>query len=479
MEQNQRDQTTDDLHRLQNGPADLSETGSRPEGTSANGNYNSAAHDDGNFRYIPYENGGSNGSFRYSDPYLNPGARENHAKRAPVMKVVMLALSLFILIAASALVFMDTDDFGFRFESGGDLFPGGPDSGDGLFPEDFDDYFDSYYSDSVADTDSISKAEIGTGVTMDIYPAGSGKALSFQEIYKKCNSAVVGITGNVDDTGYYWGTGIIMTSDGYIVTNNHILSGSNSVTITLQDGREFPAKLVGADSQSDIAVIKIEANDLSYAEFGDSDAIEVGDTVVAIGNPLGEELRGTMTNGIISAINRNITYNGHTMTLLQTNAAINEGNSGGPLINLYGQVIGITNMKMISYYSNIEGIGFAIPASSMKSVVDELIDQGYIGGRAALGITIGTIPPSAASYFTLPNGLYIDSVAENSDAYDKGIRPGDILVAVNGKDVETTDDVNLIKDSLGVGDTMTLTIYRGGATFEVDVDLMDMIEVYG
>jgi serine protease Do len=473
MEQNQPNEIKNDPDIIQDSPMRLSEApGGRPGGGGTNGGdpvINNA--DTG------YEN-----SFRYSDPYLNPGVQESRGKRSPVMKAVMLTISIVILIIASALVFMDTDDAGFRLGFPRDgLFPDGefPDDGSPEDYGDFDDYFDSYYDSSEADIGDIPTGETGTGVQMDIFPSQNGEDLSLQDIYKKCSASVVGITGNVDETGYYWGTGIIMTDDGYIVTNNHIISSCNSVTVTLYDGREFSAKLIGADSQSDLAVIKIEAAGLTGAEFGDSGEIEVGESVVAIGNPLGEELRGTMTDGIISAINRNITYDGHTMTLLQTNAAINEGNSGGPLINMHGQVIGITNMKMISYYSNIEGIGFAIPASSMKPVVDELIEKGYIGGRTALGVTIGTIPETAASYFTLPDGLYIDSVVKNSDAYEKGIRPGDILIAVNGEAVSTTDEVNLIKDSLKVGDTMTLTIYRSGETFDVDVVLMEQNEIYG
>ncbi len=204
----------------------------------------------------------------------------------------------------------------------------------------------------------------------------------------------------------------------------------------------------------------------------------MGDKVVAIGNPLGEELRGTMTDGIISAINRDIDYEGHTMTLIQTNAALNEGNSGGSLINMYGQVIGITNMKMSSSFSNIEGLGFAIPTKSMKPIVDTLIMEGRVSGRPALGITVGAIPAEAASYYALPEGLYVSGVSEKSDAYAKGIQVGDIITAVNGTPVNATSQINAIKNTLSVGDSMALTVYRDGESRVVAIVLMDSNDVY-
>ena len=231
------------------------------------------------------------------------------------------------------------------------------------------------------------------------------------------------------------------------------------------------------DSISDLAVLKIDAQGLTAAEFGDSSGLLVGDRVIAIGNPLGQDLYGTMTDGIVSAINRDVTYAGHMMTLIQTNAAINEGNSGGPLINIYGQVIGITNMKAASR-NGVEGIGFAIPTSSVRPVVDALLAEGRVSGRPSIGITIGPIESSAMEYYGLPSGLYIESVAAGSDAEAQGVQSGDILVAVNGEPVSTTYDVNAIKDGMQVGDTLTLTLYRGGKTFDVTVTLMDTNDIY-
>ena len=304
--------------------------------------------------------------------------------------------------------------------------------------------------------------------------------LTLRELYERCIPSVVGITAMVPDgSGYFWGTGIILTEDGYIVTNTHILDGTDSVTVTLWDDRELEAKLVGADNVSDLAVLKVEAEGLTPAEFCGT-AVSVGDAVAALGNPLGEELRGTLTDGIISAINRDVSYNSHSMTLLQTNAAINEGNSGGPLLNMYGQVVGITNMKMMgtSAYSAIEGIGFAIPTSTIQEVVNQLLRNGRVTGRAAIGVTIGPIPEDAAAAYSLPDGLYVVSVAEGSDAAAKGLAEGDVITAIDGQGVTTTAQVGEIIAGLEVGDTITMTVYRNGETFDVEVALVETSDIY-
>ncbi len=329
-----------------------------------------------------------------------------------------------------------------------------------------------------ADVASIPAAETGTGVTMTITGKPEGETLSYQEIYAKCLPSVVAIRTNyAEAVGYALGTGIIMTEDGYIITNAHVLDGGKSVQVTLlQDDSEYEAKLVGTDSVSDIAVLKIDAEGLTPAEFGDSSTLVVGDPVSAIGNPLQEQLYGTMTVGIISAINRNVIYDGHSMTLLQTDTAINEGNSGGPLINAWGQVIGVTNMK--AFTTGVEGICFAIPTSVVRPVVDALIAEGQVKGRPSIGITVGPLSESAKEYYDLPSGLYIDSVAEGSDAEAKGVQSGDVLTAVNGETVTTTYEVNAIKERYAVGDTLTLTLYRDGKTFDVEVTLVDTNDIY-
>ena len=204
-------------------------------------------------------------------------------------------------------------------------------------------------------------------------------ALSLQEIYQKMNPSVVSIVSTLR-SGTATGTGIIMSENGYIITTHHVIEGAYQLAVLTYDDTQYTAELIGSDAISDLAVLKIEAEGLTAAEFGDSDALRVGDSVVAIGDPLGIQLRGTMTNGIISAINRDLTVEDRKMTLIQTNAALNNGNSGGPLINCYGQVIGINTMKMSSYYSSasVEGLGFAIPVSVAKPIIDELIENGYV-----------------------------------------------------------------------------------------------------
>ena len=298
-------------------------------------------------------------------------------------------------------------------------------------------------------------------------------ALTLQQIYQKMIPSVVSII-NVSRQGTGTGTGIVMTEDGYIITNHHVVDGAETLTVLLDDGVEYTAALVGADAVSDLAVLKIEKAGLAAAEFGDSALVQVGDTVVAIGDPLGIELRGTMTDGIISAINRDVTTNGRTLTLLQTNAQLNNGNSGGPLVNIYGQVIGINTMKMGSYYSGtVEGIGFAIPVSTAKPIVDELIEKGYVSGRPALGIQGDAVPGYAQAYYRLPAGVYVAYVATNSDAYLKGLQEGDIITAINGQTITSIDELNTVKNQFVAGDTVTLVIYRSGRYYEADIVLMD------
>lgn len=347
-------------------------------------------------------------------------------------------------------------------------------------PENWHDFFDSYYSsvEGVPDNTRIESASAVPDLEIEFSKAGN-KELSLQQLYEKCAKNTVSIKGYKNDTeGFYWGTGVIMSADGLIITNAHIITDCDTATVVLHDDREFEAKLVGFDSFSDLAVLKIEANDLPAAEFGDSARLRVGDRVAAIGNPLGETFRMTLTDGIVSAIERGIDYNGHSMNLIQTNTALNEGNSGGALFNMYGQVVGITNMKMMSSYSSIEGIGFAIPTSTVKSVCDSLIKNGEVRGRPSLGITVGPITEQAAEHYDLPNGLYVSAVAVGSDAAEKGIHIGDIIVALNGEEVYSSEDILKVRNELEVGDSMHFTIWREGKIFDVDIVLVDTNDIY-
>lgn len=373
-------------------------------------------------------------------------------------------LLVVLLIAASSLIFSGSNQ---RTEAPYI-------SGDGM-PDDWNDYLDNYYqvTESKDAEIKLPRAELAPDFKVTLSNE-HGKELSLQELYDQCSKSIVAIKGFQDGVdGYYWGSGIILSEDGLILTNTHVIENCDTASVTLFDNSSYDAALVGADSTSDIAVLRIEATGLTPASFGDSAELAIGDQVAAIGNPLGETFRMTLTDGIISAIDRGISYNGHSMTLLQTNTAINEGNSGGALFNMYGQVIGVTNMKMMSSYSSIEGIGFAIPSSTIAAVADSLMQYGEVRGRTAIGITVGAIPENVTSHYDLPTGLYVSAVEEKSDAAAKGIQQGDIITAVNGNPASATSDILTVKNTLSVGDTITFTIWRDGETFDVDVTLVD------
>ena len=302
---------------------------------------------------------------------------------------------------------------------------------------------------------------------------GADGALSLQEIYKKCIGSVVSITASAQ-SGKSSGTGIVLSADGYLITNHHVIENAQVIAVQTSDDRQFQASIIGSDEASDLAVLKVDATDLQPAEFGDSGKLAVGDRVVAIGDPLGAQLRGTMTSGIVSAINRDLEVNDRTMTLIQTDAALNNGNSGGPLINCYGQVIGINTMKLRSYYSTTaEGLGFAIPMAVAKPILEELMENGYVAGRPAIGISYDTLPLAFRIYYNLPEGVYISAVYDGSDAQAKGVAAGDIITAVNGTCVTSIDELNRVKNQFTAGDSITLTLYNGGSYRDVAVILID------
>ena len=304
--------------------------------------------------------------------------------------------------------------------------------------------------------------------SVDNTPQSGG--LPLQEIYLRNIDCVVSISCQLYG-GSSSGTGVVLSADGYIVTNAHVVEDAQAVTVRLTDERILPARVVGADTVSDLAVLRVEATDLTPASFGESDSLRVGDTVVAIGDPLGVELRGTLTDGIVSAINRDVMVDGRPMTLIQTNAALNSGNSGGPLINCYGQVIGINTMK-ISAFTNqagVEGLGFAIPSATVEDVVEQLIRQGYVSGRPTLGLEGESLSLFYQHYYRLPEGLYITYVAPGSDAEAKGIERGDILVSINDTRITTTQELSAILFNCKVGQTVTVVVYRGGYQYELQL----------
>ena len=292
--------------------------------------------------------------------------------------------------------------------------------------------------------------------------------LSLQAIYRKAIDSVVSISCDIGT-----GTGVVLSADGYIITNCHVVEGASSIDVLFSDETSLPAQLVGLDAVSDLALLRVSGKELTPAEFGDSSALQVGDSVVAIGDPLGTALRGTMTDGIVSAINRDILTGGRVMTLIQTNAALNSGNSGGPLLNCYGQVIGINTMKIGDNMNivGVEGLGFAIPTATVKDIIDQLLVQGYVSGRPALGFSGQTVTAFDQLYYRIPAGLYISNVEKTSDAYAKGIAPGDVLLQFDGTRVTDAEMLESLLYAHDAGDTVEVIIYRGGKQYAVSLIL--------
>lgn len=311
--------------------------------------------------------------------------------------------------------------------------------------------------------------------------ASSDGKLSDKEIIKKVSPAVVGIEcyafGN-SFTPSSSGSGIIMTADGYIVTNAHVVEDAAGITVVLENGDAYAAELIGADSDTDLAVLKIEASNLTYAEFGNSDELERGDRVIAIGNPGGTVLAGSTTGGMVSGLNRNINSSSpYSTSYIQVDAAINPGNSGGALVNEYGQVVGINSAKIAE--TDYEGIGFAIPINEALPIIQELMQYGHVTGRAALGIQGYMINEAVAAMRRMPVGFGIEAVDPSSDLASKNVVAGDIITYINDKQVTSYDVLANELAEFKPGDTVKLTIYRssssGGAgrSFEVNVVLIE------
>ena len=314
----------------------------------------------------------------------------------------------------------------------------------------------------------------------DTTVSSDGK-LSDKEIIKKISPAVVGIEcyafGN-SFTPSSSGSGIIMTADGYIVTNAHVVEDAAGITVVLENGDAYAAELIGADSDTDLAVLKIEASNLTYAEFGNSDELERGDRVIAIGNPGGTVLAGSTTGGMVSGLNRNINSSSpYSTSYIQVDAAINPGNSGGALVNEYGQVVGINSAKIAE--TDYEGIGFAIPINEALPIIQELMQYGHVTGRAALGIQGYMINEAVAAMRRMPVGFGIEAVDPSSYLASKNVVAGDIITYINDKQVTSYDVLANELAEFKPGDTVKLTIYRssssGGAgrSFEVNVVLIE------
>lgn len=290
-------------------------------------------------------------------------------------------------------------------------------------------------------------------------------------VVKKARASVVGIEAETY-AGYITsstGSGIILSEDGYIITNSHVISGCDSIVVTLDNGEEHAAFVVGDDSYSDIAVLKIDAENLEAAVLGDSDQVEVGQPAIAIGNPTGY-LQGTTTFGIISGVDRNMVVNNTVMNLLQTDAAINAGNSGGPLLNQHGQVVGINSAKVS--ISGYEGLGFAIPINVARPIAEELVRNGSVTSRAMLGVNVVRLSSMASGFYGMPQGLYLTGIDEESNASAAGLKVGDVITHINEMRVTTLSAAVMVRDQHKTDDVISITIFRKGNTFTLPVKLI-------
>lgn len=393
---------------------------------------------------------------------------QNHRKprRKGLIIGVVCGVLLVAAIVITAKLFGDDSD---RVGAAKDFFDA------------YSEFYEQYQQEEITGEYNIPRAATNPDLELELQDTAGRTALSLQELYEKCLPSIVGVSTFADGAELGWGTGVVMTADGYIITNAHVVDGADAAEVVLSDGRIYEAKLVGADAISDIALLKVEAKNLNPADFADSALVKVGDEAVAIGNPLGKQFSGSMSSGIISGVSRSVDYMNRDMTLLQTDAALNSGNSGGALFNIYGQVVGITNMKMMgSFTSAIEGVGFAIPTATVKEMVDAILDEGAVVGRPGLGITVydisdlGDLNEMIESEYDFPDdGMLINSVAKGSDAEKQGLQTDDILLEIDGKAAE---DIDVIREAINqkqVGDTVHVVIWREGETFELDIALID------
>ena len=336
--------------------------------------------------------------------------------------------------------------------------------------------------------DEIRKTQMEEPSSQPTTPSGSDQQviqtknpssqLTPAEIYEKNVSAVVSISnqattnvfGQITSTASS-GTGFIISADGEILTNYHVVKGASKLTVTLNSGDTYEAKVIGYEEDSDVALIKIEAENLSTVQLGDSSSLRVGDEVAAVGNPLGE-LTNTMTVGYVSALDRYINTDGSPLNMMQIDAAINSGNSGGPLFDMNGNVVGITTAKYSGTTNSgttIEGIGFAIPIDDVKSILDDLRTNGRVTNRAYIGIVARSVSSDESEKFGLPLGALVDSVEEGGSGEKAGLQRYDIITAIDGKTVETIDQLSSALKSYRAGDQATLTIYRSGQTMDIAV----------
>lgn len=421
-------------------------------------------------------NGNENGQGNYSsDGYYTPNEKKKKGVTPAQFIVCLLAVALIFGTAGAYL--------GGRINK--EQAPT-PDSSNMIVEEPNKD--DVNKTDPEASDDSVSKPENSEHPSDKLNIANNGQdSTNATGVVQNCMASVVGIyvgnttisyaTGETQEQDTGSGSGVIITDDGYIVTNNHVVQGADTIHVYLQDGTKYDAKLIGTDTFSDLAIVKIDVANLPAATIGSSGNVTVGDTVYAIGNPLGV-LTSSVSKGIISGLDRTITIDGISMTLMQTDASINPGNSGGPLVNEYGQVVGITSLKVGEEF---EGLGFAIPMNTAKSILEELITSGHVKGKPALGINGRFLEASEAAANSLPVGLYVTAVDPKSSAAWNGLTVGDVITRIDGLSIPDLAAFINAKNAHEVGDVLVLTVYRDtnlydrlpGSLYEISVTLMD------
>ena len=329
---------------------------------------------------------------------------------------------------------------------------------------------------SRSDSTQLPAESANNSTTLHLLTDSQNQDLTVAEIASLASDSVVEITTEYVTTGNFMqqyvssgaGSGVIITDDGYILTNNHVIEDASNITVTLTDRSAYEAELIGYDADLDVALIKINASNLNEASLGDSSKLTVGEPVVAIGNPLGQ-LGGTVTDGIISALDREITMNGRSMNLMQTNAAINPGNSGGGLFNNRGQLIGLVVAK--SSGEDVEGLGFAIPINDISSILNDLKEYGYSRNKVSLGINVIDInnEQMAMMYGVRYIGTYIYSIEENSAAANSDLQPGDCILGINNTEITSRDDISSLLKEVNVGDTLLFTVLRNNEQIHLNV----------
>lgn len=311
-----------------------------------------------------------------------------------------------------------------------------------------------------------------TAATVSVKKVDGQTLMSPAEVYASTVNSVVSINCSAVSTNIFGqqtesassGSGFIYTADGYIVTNQHVVANASSINVTLYNGDTYPATLVGSDSDYDVAVLKIDAKDLPAVTLGSSTDVNVGDTVLAIGNPLGE-LTFSMSQGIVSCVNRAINVEGTPFNMIQVDASINPGNSGGPLMNLYGEVVGIVSAKYSSYANTtVEGLGFAIPINDVQSIIKDIIENGSVGNKAYMAITAGTMTQQMAAQYKInaTEGVFVYSVEDGGAGDKAGLKLGDVITKLNDTQITSMEDLSAAKKGFKAGDTVTLTVLRDG-----------------